>query len=400
MSGTKPVDLEAQVRLREERLRKEAEERARRELAAAKERLAAYCETLRSEVTQYEQRGFSALGNLLSREIATAGAPFSADINLHGVGLRQAKLEEARQRLASCAALIAKIPDGAAREALLQALARCSSIEEADGQVCALLLRLPALRVVEEQLAEISRTLHLLRACEVAGVHLDREHLQARADLEAFLRQPDVTKVADAGLRAIAARSLRLETELRQHETALHACLTQLQTEPWPSRLQAWRPDFARDLQSLDAWVARGDWRRGASLIAEIDAFLHAHARLRVELLCEGASDAGLRPAEIEFDGVHGAYRANIFDDVGLFAIISEIVADWRRGPLHQSPVIAGPSDWDVEQCRVGGVDRVIDSTRRRGHTVSLVAAPAQVSPMATGTAAAPQKTVRQKIRQ
>lgn len=400
MSGTKAVDLEAEARLREERLRKEAEERARRELAAAKERLAAYCEMLRSEVTQYEQRGFSALGQLLSGEIATAGAPFPDDINLHGVGLRQARIEEARQRLASCATLAARIPDGAAREALLRALAMCSSIEEADGQVRALLQRLPVLRIVEEQLAEISRTLHLLRACEVAGVHLAREHLQARSDLEAFLRQPDATRIADAGLRAVSARSLRLETELRQHEAALHACLAQLQTDPWPARLQAWRSDFTRDLQSLGAWVARGDWQRGASLIAELDAFLHAHARLRVELLCDGAADAGLRPSEIEWDAVHDAYRASIFDHDGLFAIISEIVADWRRGTLHQSSVIAGPSDWDVEQCRVGGVDRLIDSTRHRGHTVSLAAVPAHESPTATGTTAAPQKTARQKIRQ
>lgn len=373
MSGVKRVDLEEEARARARALEQAAKEREARLRQQAQQQLAQASEESQRLLGRLAKSGADELGRFLMAEQAQAQAALADDAPVTSLQQRTSSLLAEREQAARLLAFLEQVPAGETRSALLRSLRAASSSLEQAANLAAWSRHAGGLVHFETALAEIAETIQFLRACQAALVPLNQQEQRALNDLESYLRLPE----ADSLLaRAAASKSLRkpsLREQLAERERQLLNSLSQLATPPWQEKIGGWRSELGSQLTGLEAHVRLGEWTRAAPLLRELEDFLLACTRHRVEVICEGARSAGLKPADIVFDPALYAFYAQLHDEQGHVANVTEFAPDWRTGLEHGSLQLEGPSSFDGSACMRGGVESVVDGVRRKGSRIHRV---------------------------
>lgn len=373
MSGVKRVDLEEEALARARALAEAAKEREVRLRQQAQRQLASTCEESQRVLKRLDQSGADELGRFLKAEQAQAQVLLAGDAVVTALQQRSSSLLVECEQAGRMLAFLAQIPASETRRALLRSLRAASTSAEQAAKLTDWSRHSDGLGRFETALAEIAETIQFLRACQTALVPLNQQEQTALNDLETYLRLPE----ADSLLaRAAASKSLRkpsLREQLAERERQLLNSLSQLGTPLWQEKIGSWRPELGLQLTALADHVRLGEWTRAAPLLRELEDFLLACTRHRVEVICEGARAAGLKPTAIVFDPGLYAFYAQLHDEREHFANVTEFAPDWRTGLEHGSLQLEGPPNFDGPACMREGVESVLEEVRRNGSRIRRV---------------------------
>lgn len=373
MSGVKQVDLEEEARARARALEQAAREREARLQKAALQGLGRACEEGQRLIDRLEKSGAGELGRFLRAELAQARAMLGGEVPVSALEQRTAGVRAEQEQVGRMATFLEQVPNGPARRALLRSLETAASSAEQTAKLGVWSRNADGLASIETALAELTQVSQFLRACQTALVPLSRQEQDGLATVEAFLGAADADSLAARAAAAKLLRTLALREQLEAREQQLLSSLVQLRTPSWQERIGSWRPELGQQLAMLAGHVRMGEWTRAAPLLRELEDFFKAYTRHRVEVLCEGARAAGLQTTVIKFDAALHAYHAQINDEHGHFANVTEFVPDWRNGLENGRLQLEGPSSFDGPTCMREGFESLFEEVRRNGHQIRRV---------------------------